>query len=126
MSYATVQQFRDRYEAVPGFTALADSAVQQALDAATVELDGYLPRGQWTDETLAILAHRSLPLARMVLYADETLSEEHQAVRDAEAVRSWLRLVAAGSIQLATEEETTHAAPVVKARDPVFASWETY
>lgn len=125
MSYATVQQFRDRYEAVPEFLGLLDAAIQKALDAATVEIDGYLPAGSWADETLVILAHRSLPLARMVLYADETLSPEHQAVRDAESVRSWLRLVAAGTVQLATAE-ATHAAPVVKARDPVFAGWETY
>lgn len=125
MSYATAEQFRARY---PEFVGAQDADVAVALDVAATDIKGYLPPGEYSADALAILADRSLPLARLALYQDEALDQTHQAIRDAETVRTWLRMVARGEVKLELTEdgETKTQGVAVKARAAVFSSWDTY
>lgn len=104
MSYATPIELRDRYRQgallTDEFALRLDTDLVRALQAAADEIDSYRPQGELATEATAILRDKSLTLARMLLHQDEALGPEHPIIRDAEAVRAWLLLLARGTVRL--------------------------
>lgn len=94
MSYATPAELRDRYRVgidQDAFALRDDADLQAALDSASAEIDSWLPQGARSAAALAILRDKCLTLARMLLAQDQALDAAHPIVRDALAVRTWLR-----------------------------------
>jgi phage gp36-like protein len=103
MAYATAAELRERYRQgidTDEFTEREDGELDLALQAAADEIDSYRPAGELTAAATAILRDKSLTLARMLAHQDAALDLVHPIVRDAQAVRDWLLLLARGVVHL--------------------------
>jgi phage gp36-like protein len=102
MPYATPTELRARFtrDEDDEFAALADSELLTALEAATAEIDSYRPAAELSAAGTAVLKEKCLVLARMLVHRDAALEAIHPIVRDARAVRDWLRDLAAGRARL--------------------------
>ncbi len=111
--YATPEQLRTRYRTGDGevdeFALRTDDDLEQALTAASAEIDSYRPAGTLSAAALAILADKCLILARMLLHSDQALGDDYPVVRDAKQVRRWLDLLARQAVRLPVDAAT--AAP---------------
>ena len=105
MSYATPDQLRARFRKgidQDEFALRDDADLQQALDAATNEIDSYRPAGVPAPEALVVLADKCLMLARMLVNQDQALGAEHPIVRDGNRVLGWLKDLSRGAVHLPT------------------------
>lgn len=104
MAYATASELRDRYRTgetgTDEFELRSDGDLEQALAAASAEIDSYRPQGDLSPEGLDILRDKAMTLARMLAYQDQPLDDAHPVVRDGKSVRGWLVLLARGAVQL--------------------------
>lgn len=133
MSYASVQQLRERYRSGIdlGFVQLDDSDLEEALRSASSEIDSWRPAGALSEAALDVLADKAMTLARMLAHKNDPLSTEHPIVRDGMAVRKWLEALASGRVLLPSD--TTEPVPdrpttATNERTLVFTDdlWETY
>ena len=128
MPYATAAALRTRYRRgdLDEFAAVADADLDQALTAASDEIDTWRPAGELGTAALAVLAGQCLPLARLHVYGDSALDPSHPIVREALAVRAWLKALAAGQVCLPSEPDGTAATatqtPQVSAPAEVFGA----
>jgi phage gp36-like protein len=117
MSYATPSQLRERYRRgldSDEFAAEDDAKLDSALNAAAVEIDSWRPAAVLSDAALEILADKALTLARLHLHQDEALDPIHPIVREAEAVRTWLKALSRGEVNLPINpEDPVPSSPVV-------------
>jgi phage gp36-like protein len=108
MAYAVAAELRARYrQGIAGIDELAnrtDADLNQALVAASAEIDRWRPAGELGADASAVLRDVCLILGRMLAHQDEALGEDHPIVRDAIAARAWLRALAAGSVRLPVDE----------------------
>ena len=126
MSYATAAELRTRFKVGldrDEFALRDDADLEQALAAATAEIDSWRPAGALSDAATAILRDRCLILARLVAHQDQALDDAHPIVRDAREVRAWLRALAAGTVGLPAGTDTAggtgadwHSTPTVWTR----------
>lgn len=104
MAYATAADLRDRYrQGIDGsdeFAFREDADLDQALAAASAEIDRWRPPGDIGAAAMAVLRDVAMTLGRMVAHQDQALSEDHPAIRDAKEARTWLRALAAGTVRL--------------------------
>jgi phage gp36-like protein len=113
MAYATPDALRARYRT--GITedefALRDDAdLEQALSAASAEIDSWRPAGVVSGAGAVVLSAKCMTLARMLVHQDQALDEAHPIVRDGREVRSWLRALAAGTVRLPADTADAGAA----------------
>lgn len=133
MVYATATQLRARYrrslDDADEFAAHDDAHLERALAAAASELDSWRPAGVLSDAATAVLTDKCLTLARLHAHQDAALDESHPIVREALAVRDWLKALAAGRVVLPAADAVALpasglSAPVVTAPAVVFgADW---
>lgn len=113
MAYATAAELRSRYLQGPAgvdeFATRDDVDLDQALTAASAEIDSWRPLGLVSLAAADVLKDKCLILARMVIHQEEALDESHPIVRDAIEVRRWLRALAAGTVQLPGDDESAGA-----------------
>lgn len=127
MAYATAAQLRARYlqasAGVDEFAAHDDAHLDRALAAATAEIDSWRPPGTLSDAATTILTDKCLTMARMIAQQDAALDETHPIVREALAVRDWLKALAAGRVSLPADDAgNPPAAPQVSAPPAVFGA----
>jgi phage gp36-like protein len=126
MSYATVAELRARYlqEGTDPFASRSDAELGQALDGASGEIDSWRPQGEPSAAALMVLKDKCLTLARLLAYPDAALDETHPIVREALAVRAWLRALSTGAVQLPSSDVAASGptAPQVAAPAVVFGS----
>jgi phage gp36-like protein len=125
MSYASADALRDRYlrNGQDEFALRADEDLDQGLQAATAEIDSYLPSGPHALAALPILADKCLTLARMLVHQDDALDVSHPIVRDGLAVRAWLVLVARGVVLLPVDPPAAASATLAAGtRTPVYGA----
>lgn len=124
MAYATAAELRERYRqglaGVDEFAHRDDADLDQALTAASAEIDSWRPLGAVSLAAAAVLKDKCLILARMLIHQDEALGDDHPVVRDGLEVRRWLRALAAGTVQLPIDEGETPVSPRVIERTLVY------
>ena len=109
MSYATPTELRERFmrEMTDEFVTRPDAELQQALDAASREIDSYRPAGTLSTAAAGVLTEQCLVLARLLVHNDAALDGSHPIVRDARAVREWLRDLARGTARLPDDTDAS-------------------
>lgn len=128
MPYASATELRQRYRRGldrDEFAHLDDADIDQALSAASAEIDSWRPAGTFSVAAAAIIADKTLTLARMLAHQDSPLDDSHPVVRDAMEVRAWLKALAAGRVSLpadTTAAATTSPSPQVSAPAEVFGA----
>jgi len=126
MPYATVTELRTRYtrDGQDPFADYDDADLAQALAGASGEIDSWRPQGELSTAALVVLKDKCLTLARLLVYADAALNETHPIVREALAVRAWLRALSTGAVQLPSSDVAASGptAPQVAAPAVVFGS----
>ena len=104
MAYATATDLRDRYRRgldQDAFANLDDADLDQALVAASSEIDSWRPQAaDLGAAALAVLRDKTLTLARMHAYQDQALDDAHPIIRDAKEVRDWLKALSRGAVHL--------------------------
>jgi len=129
MAYASAAELRTRYrqglEGTDEFAEREDADLDQALAAASTEIDSWRPQGVVGAAGVAILRDKAMTLARMLVYQAQIVDPDHPIVREAMEVRDWLRRLASGSVHLPTDGTAT-AAPAAPTRTMVYgADWLT-
>ena len=129
MPYASSAELRARYsqglDGADEFAEREDADLDQALTAASTEIDSWRPQGVIGSAAVAILRDKAMTLARMLVYQAQTVDPDHPIVRDAMDVRDWLRRLATGTVHLPTDGTAT-AAPAAPTRTMVYdADWLT-
>ncbi len=102
--YATAIDLRSRYrrgvDGTDEFSLREDADLDQALVAASAEIDRWCPSGVLGAAALVVLRDVALTLGRMIIYQDQALGDDHPIVRDAKEARAWLRALASGLVRL--------------------------
>jgi phage gp36-like protein len=133
--YGTAQALRDRFRTGidrDDFARLDDADLEQALTSASSEINSWVPGGAaLTPEDITVLTDKALVLARMLAHHDSALSQEHPIVRDAMAVRTWLKALARGAVKLPSDRDTdaTGAATIAAGTRSMRYTgnlWDTY
>lgn len=120
MAYTTASALRERYRrGLDGdeFAGRDDADLEQAIAAASAEIDRWRPAGALTAADLAVLADVALPLARQAMYKESALDSTHPIVVDAANARAWLRALAAGTVRLPSSLVAGDAVPATPATD---------
>lgn len=102
MIYGTIAAFRATFTSsgVDEFVTRSDEDLQEALGAASAELDSYIATPILSEKALDVLTRKCYFLARLFVYKDQALDVTHPVVREAENVRRWLRYFSEGRVSL--------------------------
>ena len=126
MSYAVAAELRARYAQDPlrdEFAAHADAHLDQALAAASAEIDSWRPPVALGVAATAVLKDKCLTLARMLAHQDQPLEASHPIVREGLAVRAWLKALSAGAVRLPADPDAAaggSGGPQASAPAPTF------
>ena len=104
MAYASAIDLRNRYrQGVDGadeFALREDADLNQALIAASAEIDRWRPQGDLGAAALDVLRDVAMTLGRMIIHQDQALGDDHPIVREAREARAGLRSLASGTVRL--------------------------
>lgn len=120
MPYATVAELRARYtrDGQDPFAEYADADLAQALASASAEIDSWCPQITLGTAALAVLNDKCLTMSRLAVYGDSALDATHPIVRDALAVRDWLKALSRGQVLLPADATAGTQRPGMRVRAP--------